>query len=273
MISSLRRFVLFAGTAAAACLCAASPASAADLRDYCPDRPGMGTPACTIDPGHASIEVGLADWTLDRQGGTRTDDFAFGDTLVRYGLTDTLEVQAGWTAIGFERVRDGAGTVRRQTGSGDLRLALRQNLIHADGSGFSVAVMPVVSLPTGSDPLGAGTWGASLIVPASWKLPHGLQLDFTSEVDAAPDADRHGRHLAYSGVLGLDADLGHDVEATFELAEMHDEDPTGSSDQLLGGLALAWMAKPDLQVDIGTNVGLSRDAPDVELYAGVSRRF
>ena len=38
-----------------------------ELREFCADRPGLNTPACTIDPGHAMIEVGLGDWTLERQ--------------------------------------------------------------------------------------------------------------------------------------------------------------------------------------------------------------
>jgi len=41
-------------------LLAAAPAMAQDKqRDFCPDRPGLGTPPCTFDPGHGDIEVGL----------------------------------------------------------------------------------------------------------------------------------------------------------------------------------------------------------------------
>ena len=35
-------------------------------RDYCPARPGLGSPACTIDPGRVSVETSLADWTLEQ---------------------------------------------------------------------------------------------------------------------------------------------------------------------------------------------------------------
>ena len=53
---------------------AALPAAArAGEREFCPDRPGLGTPACTIDAGRAAIEVGLADWTREEEAGTRTD--------------------------------------------------------------------------------------------------------------------------------------------------------------------------------------------------------
>jgi hypothetical protein len=57
----------------------AVPAAAQDKpRDYCPARPGLGSPACTIDPGRVSVETSLADWTLDRQGADRTDTVLIG---------------------------------------------------------------------------------------------------------------------------------------------------------------------------------------------------
>src|SRR6185503_1298265 len=54
---------------AALLLLAAGTARAEGLRDFCPDRPGLGTPACTMDPGHIAVELGLGDWTLTRQSG------------------------------------------------------------------------------------------------------------------------------------------------------------------------------------------------------------
>ncbi|MET1113072.1 MAG: transporter, partial [Allosphingosinicella sp.] len=57
---------------------AASAARAEEPRDFCPDRPGLGTPACTIDPGHFDIELGIADWTLDKTPDSRTDKIEAG---------------------------------------------------------------------------------------------------------------------------------------------------------------------------------------------------
>lgn len=78
-------------------------------RDYCPDRPGLGPPACTIDRDRVSVETSLADWTLDKQGRDRTDTMLIGDTLVRVGLTDNVEALIGWTPAGFVRERRSAG--------------------------------------------------------------------------------------------------------------------------------------------------------------------
>ena len=238
----------------------AGGAKAEEPRDFCPDRPGLGTPACTLDPGRFAIELGLADWTRDG----REEEFATGDLLVRYGLTENLEVQLGWTAYTHGPA---------ESGTGDVFVAVRRNLIHPDGSGFSVAVMPYATLPVGSEGIGAGDWGAGLLVPISYELPHGFALGLTAEADAAVDEDGHGRHLAYSAILGLDLPISDAVGATVELSAGRDEDPAGHATQLLAGLSAGWTPNRDLQLDVGANFALNRDAPDVELYFGVARRF
>jgi hypothetical protein len=258
--------------AAALLLLGAGSAHAEGLRDLCPDRPGLGTPACTMDPGHVQLELGLGDWTLTRQGADREDDVATGDFLLRFGLTPSLEMQVGWTAYTHIRARSG-NAVARTGGVGDVTVALRQNLHNPDGSGFSIAIMPYATLPTGSDGIGAGDWGAGVLVPVSYALPHGFSLALTAEADAAVDADGKGRHFAYNAVFGLGASLTQKLGATAELSVGRDEDPSGHSTQAIAGLSLGWTPNDNVQLDVGANAGLNRDSPDLELYFGVTRRF
>jgi hypothetical protein len=251
----------------------ASTAESEELRDFCPDRPGLGTPASTIDDGHFDVELGIADWTLDRTPDSRTDTVEAGQLLVRMGLTDTLEAQLGWTAFGHVRTRDrSTGPVDHSSGVGDLTLALRQNLVSPDGSGFSLAVMPFATLPTGGAAIGAGEWSAGLLVPLSYDLGEGLQIGLTGQVEAAADSDRDGRHLAYGGVAGLSVPLSDALGVTAEIAARRDEDPAGHETEWLAGISAGWMADDDLQLDAGANIGL-HGAADVQLYLGVSRRF
>jgi hypothetical protein len=252
---------------------AATAAESEALRDFCPDRPGLGTPACTIDPGHFDVELGLADWTLDRTPDSRSDTVEAAQLLVRLGLTASLEAQLGWTAFGHVRTRDRfTGAVDQDSGIGDLTLALRQNLVSPDGSGFSLAVMPFATLPTGGQAIGAGEWSAGLLVPLSYDVGQGLQIGLTGRVEAAADSDRDGRHLAYGAVAGLSVPLSDSVGATFEMAANRDQDPAGHKTEWLAGISAGWMADDDVQLDAGANIGL-HGTHDVQLYLGVSRRF
>lgn len=251
----------------------AVPAAAQDKpRDYCPARPGLGSPACTIDAGRVSVETSLADWTLDRQGGDRTDTVLIGDTLVRIGLTDTIEAQVGWTPVGFVRQRSG-GLVDRATRVGDVTLGLKANLANPDGSGFAVAVQPFVTLPAGRQPVGAGDWGAGVVVPLTYDLSKTVNVQLVPEVDAAVNQSGRGRHVAASVVVGLSIALNDRLTVELEGEALRDEDPMGKTWQDSAALSFAYKVDDDLQFDIGSIAGLNRNAPDVELLAGVSRRF
>jgi hypothetical protein len=249
-------------------------ARAEAVRDFCPDRPGLGTPPCTIDSGHLAIELGLADRTLERTPDSRTETIEAAELLVRVGLSDSLEAQVGWTAFGHVRELDRAtGTVERMSGVGDLTVALRQNLANPDGSGLSAAVMPYATLPTGNAAIGAGEWTAGVLLPLSYELDGGVQLGVTAQVEAAADSDRDGRHLAYGGVAGLSLPLSDALGVTVEVAANRDRDPSGHATEWLAGLSAGWMIEDGFQLDAGANIGLSAAAPDLQLYLGVARRF
>ena len=242
------------------------------LRKLCTDRPGLGTPACTLDAGHVQLEVGLADWTLDRQPGARSDEIVGGDTLLRIGIADHAELQLGWTAFGWTRERTG-NLVDHASGTGDLFVAFRRNLLHPDGSGPRVAIMPYATLPTGGRAIGAGDWSAGVELPFGFDLSDAVSLEFAPRVEAAADEDRHGRHLAYGSVAGLAADLGPRWNLTAELAATRDDDPGGHQTETLAGLSFGWTPGRNFQLDAGANLGLNHAAPEVEIYAGVVRRF
>lgn len=265
--------VRFAALAGAIALASAAPALAQE-RDYCPQRPGLGTTPCTIAPGRVSVETGLVDWTRDDQPDTRTDTFAFARTQVRIGLDDWLELDATWLPYGRQDVRD--KPARRSTatgGVGDVTLGFKANLWNPDGSGVSIAVVPFATLPVGRAPIGASDWGAGVLLPVYWDVGHGLSLQFTPEVDAAVNSSGRGRHLAYSGIIGLGFPLLKQVSATVEFQGRQDDDPGGARTQAFASVSANWNPRDNLQFDIGAVAGLNRASPSVEVYAGVSRRF
>lgn len=256
---------------------AAAPAFARDegqVRELCADRPGIGTPACTVDKGHLQLEIGIGDWTLDRGRDGRTDTIAAGDVAARYGVTDTTELRLEWTAHGHVRTRERTtGAVDRMSGAGDVTVGVKQNLSNPDGDGFSLALLPFATLPSGGAAIGAGTWSAGLIVPVSYALNDALTLENTSEIDAAADGDRHGRHPAYGDTVGIAVALTKALNVTAEAQALRDRDPDGHETMALAGLSLAYQPKDRLQLDVGANAGLNRHTPDIELYFGVAEKF
>jgi hypothetical protein len=111
------------------------------------------------------------------------------------------------------------------------------------------------------------------VVPITYDLSDTVNLEVTPEIDAAVDQDGHGRHVAASAVVGLGFALNDKLTLTVEGQALRDDDPSGKTTQGLASASLAYMATKDLQLDLGGVAGLTKNAPEIEFYAGVSRRF
>lgn len=249
----------------------AGGAHAEQRRDFCPDRPGKGSPSCVVDPGVFQVEVSAVDAAFQRSGPGSSDTYAVGSLEMRLGLTPKLEGQVDWTPYTQVRSRDGEGSIE---GVGDVVLLARRSLRNPDGSGFSVALEPFVSAPVGKRGIGAGGWQGGLIAPMSVPLSEDLALSLAPEVDITRDADGEGTHLTWAMAAGVSWPVGP-VTLGAELWGSIDDDPAGQARQASLDLTLAWSppAQKNLQFDAGVYGGLTRDTPDLEVTAGLSRRF
>ncbi|MFN3433819.1 MAG: transporter [Sphingomonas sp.] len=251
----------------------AAPA-AAQQRDYCPERPGLDTPACVVDRGRVSVETSVIDWTLDRQPDSRTDTITIGETLVRVGVSDRMELRASWEPFGHERVRDTAsGAIDRADRVGDAVIGLKASLLNPDGDGFSVALLPSVSLPVGREPIGAGGFGYNLLVPVSYDLSETVQLDATPSLRALPDEGGSGHHLRYGSAGGVTVKMSKAVSLGAEAQVVRDDEPGDHTTRARTALSIAWQPQDDWQLDLFGIAGLNRDTPDLEVSAGIARRF
>lgn len=246
----------------------------ASARDYCPDRPGIDTPPCVIDIGHWSTEASIADWSKASSPDAVSEAILLGDLALRTGIADHTEARVAWTAFAHLRSRDRAsGAVQNRTGTGDVTLGIKRNLIDPDGKSLSIALLPSVTLPTGTQAIGAGDWGAGLQVPVNIRANGYVSLMLTPEIDAAVDSDRSGRHLRYGTAGGIAFALRKNFDIEIESAITRDRDPAGGSTQAVAAFAAGLTIGADTQVDVGSEFGLTPQSPDAHLYFGIARRF
>lgn len=247
----------FGGAIIAAGLLCAAPAAADPI---CADRPGKANATCTAPAGHFQLESALADWTRD-EGQTA---LILGATAIKYGLTERSHIEVDVTPYVHGSGRGGIG---------DTLVRYKQRLT-ADNAPVEVALYPYVKLPTARHGLGNGKAEAGLSVPIGYDIAHSkLSLTLGPEVDWLADADGRGHHAAMAQVASLGWQANDKLNLSAELWGQWDWDPAGTVRQASADAAVAYLARDDLQLDAGANVGLNRATPGVELYAGVSKRF
>lgn len=242
----------------------AGPAAATDQSPICADRPGKATATCTVPAGRWQVETGIADWTLQKESGERDTSLVLGETMVKYGLSDSADIEvdvAPWQHSG------GA------SGVGDVSLIYKRRLTGADAP-VQVAARPFVKAPTANHSLGNGKWEAGLPVPVGYAIPGSrLSLALTPELDWAADGDGRGHHAAMAQVAALGWAASDRLNLSAELWGAWDWDPSGTTRQVSADGSAAYLLGNDIQLDAGANFGLNRATPDAELYGGVSVRF
>jgi len=256
-----------------ALICAGNPALAHDL---CPDRPGKGTAPCTVDPGHIQLEADLFNGTYQRSHGVTSELDLVANPTIKYGVSETFDIEANFAPYMRTRVRDRAsGVAETHTGHGDLFLRAKSALIGAEGGAFALTLSPFVKIPTASSNIGNGAVEGGLLVPLALDLGGGWSLSATPEADALKNASDEGYHAALVNVVGVSRALGGGVSLGAELWGSADFDPSGTTQQYSADLAVAWQppSRPNLQIDGGLNVGLNSNTPDIQVYTGLSERF
>ena len=250
-----------------------NPTPDADLRGFATDRPTKSNSPITVDAGHFQYETDLFNYMHSNAGGVSTRTYQAFDPVVKVGLTNNTDLELQFNGYQWVHEKDpgtGAPLLDAQ-GAGDLYLRLKVNLFGNEG-GAALALIPYVKFPTASRTIGNGATEGGVIAPFTYPLPLGLTLLLESEVDVLRNAADGGHHFSFTQLVNLSHPVGTRVTVYAELFSALGTDartpPVYTFDA-----AVAWLVTPTLQLDAGVNVGLNRDAPNLQLYTGLSQRF
>jgi hypothetical protein len=243
-------------------------AQAQDLRDFCAERPGKATPPCIADKSHLMLEIGLADAVFARGSGRHEDTYTLGATELRLGVSRRVEIDAQWLPVIVDHQR-GASS---RTGVGDAAVGMKAAVTDPDSDGLAVSISGFITAPTATRGQGAGGWTGGLRLPIAGPLGPAIDFALAPEVDIERDAAGGGIHLAWSGAAGMSRAFGRTTLGV-EVWGQVDDDPADRTHQASADLTAAFVVDSNAQLDAGVNFGLNRSTPDVEIYAGVARRF
>ncbi|MCX9147462.1 transporter [Erythrobacter sp. WG] len=273
------RFRFSPAAAACALTFAAAPLSAQDApagpieepAPICTDRPTKGTATCTVPKGMIQVESDAIFWTRSDTGGQRSDVLLYTNPTVKFGLTDSSDIQFNFAPQVEVRSRI-AGQTITQRGVGDLTVRFKQRLTDP-GDRVQIAIVPFVKVPTAERGIGNGEWEGGLMT--SVQVPVGaatltLVPQFALLADSLEPEDRH---LEFQGLVNLAYTFGSRTTIAAELWTAQNWDPSGTVQQYSADAAMSHLLKNNLQIDIGGNFGLNQATPDLQVYAGISARF
>ena len=240
------------------------------LRSFNTDRPTKSNVPVTVDAGHFQYESDLVNYTHSNAAGATSRNVAVVDPVVKVGLTDHIDLELQFTGYNWAQ-QTVAGQTIRADGVGDLVLRTKINLFGNQG-GAAAAIIPYVKFPTAHEPIGNNTTDGGVITPISYPLPLNFTLLVEPEVDVIRNAANGGHHFNFVQLLNISHPVGKDLTVYGEIYSALGTD-RGTPPVYTFDVALAWLVRANLQLDIGANIGLNSNAPNLQLYAGMSQRF
>jgi hypothetical protein len=251
------------------------PRPADQLRDMSTDRPDTTESPYTVDVGHYQFELSLVDFTADTRNddGVRTGSLAVAPMLLKAGILDNMDLQLGIDPYTRERQTDKTTNAKTTVeGFGDLTLRVKINLWGNDKGDTALAIMPFIKFPTATGDLGNGKIEGGLILPLAVDLGNEVSLGLMQEFDAVrtDSSDRYSVDWVHTVTVGfpIAGELGGYVEFAGFANLSHSERYRGYADA-----GVTYGLTPDVQLDAGLRIGVTKAADDLGLFLGVSYRY
>ena len=245
----------------------AHPTPEAQLRDLTTDRPDATEGPFTVDAGHAQFEFDFVTSTRDRTAGVRATELALLPVNLRLGLTHNFEL--GIFLAPHVRQTEQLPTRARSavSGCGDTGLRAKVNFWGNDGGESAAGMIFDVKLPTAARGLGNEKVEGAVTLPIAFELAGGWEFGAMTSFGLAHNGRAYRAVWGNTATLGLE--LAKDVGGYIELTSAAGDGPH----RCTLDVGIAWRFGRHLQLDGGVNLGVSRAAPDVQFFTGLSRRF
>ena len=242
------------------------PVPRSELPPMVTDRPGQTNGPYTVAPGHLQIETGLIDYTYGHAAQLSRIDVLAGAEF-RIGLVPDGEFDVVVNPFSWQR----QGSIQ-SSGFGDTSIEGKWTIWSNASGNAGLGLIPFISFNTAQQHLGTGGTAGGVAFPLQLPLPADFSLGLMPGVSAVPAGSGSGSDPQVAASVSLSRTIVGNLSGFGEFAANID---TRHAGQWVGTVdfGLIWLVTNDLQLDLGMNVGVTRAAPDLAPFLGLSVRF
>ena len=234
-----------------------------------PDRPHLPESSTAVGKGTIVLESG---YTFTKKGSAFTSQ-SYPEALLRIGMfADWFEFRLGQNFLNQEQTVAGVRT--RAEGAQDLYLGIKLALVEQQGLLPEIAVIPQMTVPTGSQAVTAGKVLAGLNVDCAWEVvKERFSIELLIATNDVQDEAHHTHVEIATGLTGVFA-LTRKLETFVEWDAFYPvtaAEGAGPRHYAVGGFV--YFITKDVEVDIRAGVGLNRRANDFLAGTGFAVRY
>ncbi len=227
------------------------------LRELSTDRPDQNESPYSVDAGHFQIEADFmtAAWDRDENGTTHTS--TLGGFNVKWGLTDNMDIQFISSIV--------QKTADQDTYFDNLTARLKINLWGNDSGSTAFGLLPFINLQS----LQKGTFEGGIAFPYALALAPKWDLGLMAQVDHVALGDNRSDTTYF-----FTATVGHELTDSLSVySEVATRFIPKSSTQVQLDFGATYSPVENLQLDCGTNIGITPSAPDLFVFTGISWKY
>lgn len=225
------------------------------------DRPDFTDASTTVGLGVLQLETG---YTFTKS--SDTESHSWGEPMIRYG------VLANWIELRMAVAPVTERSTSTRSGIEDLYLGVKLALTQQDGLLPGVAVVPQMTVPTGSAKFSADRVLPGVNLLYGWDLSDALSMDASTHLNLAVDDDAHS-YVAWAQSLSVGLSLTSKLSSFFEWYALFPVSSATAMTEHYLDAGLAYALSDDLQIDFRVGKGLNDASDDYFVGTGLAIRF
>jgi hypothetical protein len=249
------------------------PTPDALLRELATDRPDKTENPYTVDAGHFQLELDLVSYTSDRTTDRTVRALSVAPFNLKVGLTNNSDLQFIAETFTRQRTTDRAAMTRRtMSGFGEVAVRWKINFWGNDGGKTGLGMISFAKFPTNQDGLGNNAVEGGVIFPLEIKLAEDWDLGLMTEVDYRQNSENSAYHAEAINTITI----AHRIVGTLEAYVEFFSNVSGERNMEWIGtfdFGATYKFTPNIQLDAGVNLGLTRSADDVNPFVGLTVRY
>jgi hypothetical protein len=228
--------------------------------------------AGTVGKGKIQIELGgEASSHKDNEDGVTVKEKGIeASGTFTYGLADPLDLVLGIPYM-WARVEEDGETMIKDNGIGDISLEVKWRFFEKEG--FSFALKPGITFPTGNDNKGFG----------SGRMTYGLLFIATKELEpfavhfnagyVRNENDIDERKDIYKASLAAEWKVAKSLRVVADTGIERNADPASITNPAFALVGIIYSLTENIDLDAGFKQGLNKAEVDHSIRAGVTLRF
>jgi hypothetical protein len=155
---------------------------------------------------------------------------------------------------------------------GDTTVRLKINLLGNDGGKLVIGFLSSLKIPTNTGDTGNHVWEPGFGIPMNYSLPWGFTFFGQTRIDILDQTRSSSMRVQWQNPIGLSRTIVGNLSG---YVEFYDAVSTGRNQPWVGTLdtGLIYQVTPNFSVDVNSFFGLTRSAPDFNVFTGFGYRF